>query len=222
MYRNLCTLLYDRGLLIGDKLTTLPFHTIGMEPRRQHDVPKQIYDIASLLKSTLGIFQIDDITDSFERIANDEIKYYVKNPPSFQSVLADLDIFSDTLLIIDNQIKLDKGYKKKFEQFKTVVLGKTKYPFHAHVTDILLIKVLIKMVLKKFDNQIDATTISNKMSKVLENLKEILNHDTDEASRLVRQISGKYGNGSSYKKIARDMHPEQIYLHYCLLEIDKL
>ena len=213
---------YDCGSLIGDKLTTLPFRTIGLKPSRELDVPKQIYDIASLLKSVLGIFPIDDITDSFEKIANDEIKHCVKNLPSLQSVLADLDNFSDTLLITDNQMKLNRSYQGRFEQFKTEMLGKTKYPSYAHVTDILLIRVLVKLILKKFDSQIDAITISNKMSEILEKLKEILNYDAGEANRLVRQMRGKYGKGSDDEKIIKNMRVEQVYLYDCLLEIDKL
>lgn len=58
---NFLLSVYDHSSLIGDKLTTLPFNTIGINPERGLDVPKQIYDIATLLKSTLNKLSAQEI-----------------------------------------------------------------------------------------------------------------------------------------------------------------
>ena len=63
---------YEHVSLIVDKMTTLAFHTIGLQESRRHDAPKQIYDIASLLKSLSGAPPIDQMVDLLARISKRE------------------------------------------------------------------------------------------------------------------------------------------------------
>ena len=143
--------IYDHGSLIGDKLTTLPCDTIGIDSDREHDVPKQIYDIAALLKSISSDPPMEIILDTFEKISKDEISYFKENKPTFQEVLHDLDNFSDTLLITENQIKLNTSYQGRLDTFTTELLGSERYQGYVHVSDILLIKVFVKLILKNFN-----------------------------------------------------------------------
>ena len=206
---------YDHGSLIGDKLTTLPFNTIGIKFDKS-DVPKQIYDIVSLLKSITGRFPLEMIVDAFKKVSMDEISYFKKKPPTIKEVLSDLDNFSDKLLV-KNQIKLDPAYQGRFHTFKTELLRKKQYPGYAHVSDILLIKVIIKLILKKF-NSAESETIAKKAKQILDELSD-LSQLGDKAKNTARgKLVAKYGKTSTHGKIMKDLFPEQAYLYDQLIE----
>ena len=214
--------IYEHGSLIGDKLTTLPFNTIGIDPNREIDVPKQIYDIGTLLRSISGKSLMEEIIDAFEKISSDEISYFIENKPSFNLVLEDLNSFSDQMLVTDNQIKLNKSYEGRFDKFTIEMLGKTRYPSYVHVTDILLIKVVTKIIIKKLENKMNLDTASRKLTEILDSLGAISKSEPKEKFRLVRQYVGKHGKDSSDGKIIKNLLAEQAYLYDQLLEIEKI
>ena len=211
--------IYEHGSLIGDKLTTLPFNTIGIDSNREIDVPKQIYDIATLLKSLPNPVPMRMIIDTFEKISKTEISYFKGTKPSVDDVLKDLANFSETLLIDENQIKLNPHYAGRFATFKTTMLGNVQYLAHAHVADILLIKTIIKLILKKF-NGAKLETITKKATQVLVGLTTISNMNTNDKNTESKKIRAKYGKSSNVGKIMRDLFPEQVYLYDQLIEID--
>lgn len=213
--------IYDHGSLIGDKLTTLPFNTIGINPKRELDVPKQIYDIATLLKSISGELPMEMIIDTFEKISVDEISYFKENPPTFTDVLLDLDNFSNTILITNNQIKLNSSYQGRFEKFTTELLGNGRYQGYVHVTDILLIKVIIKLILKKF-NGVELKIIAEKAKQVLNELSVISQLDNKNKIVTHKKLVAKYGKNSDEGKIMKNLFPEQTYLYDQLIEIEKM
>ncbi len=209
---------YDHGSLIGDKLTTLPFNTIGIRFDKP-DIPKQIYDIASLLKSITGRFPLEMIVDAFEKTSRDEISYFNEKSPTFEDVLSDLDNFSDKLLVTDNQIKLDPSYQGRFNKFTTELLGKRRYRGYAHVSDILLIKVIIKLILKKF-NGAESETITKKAKQILDELSE-LSQLEDKVKNIARvKLVAKYGKTSIPGKIMKNLFPEQAYLYDQLIKAE--
>ena len=211
--------LYDHGSLIGDKLTTLPFNTIGIGSDRAIDVPKQIYDIATLLKSLPNPVPMKMIIDTFKKISEIQITYFKGTKFNIDDVLKDLANFSETLLITKNQIKLNPSYQGRFEKFTTELLGNMRYPAHAHVTDILLIKTIIKLILKKF-NGAELETITEKATQVLVGLNTISNMDPSNKNIESRKIRAKYRKSSNVGKVIKDLFPEQVYLYDQLIEID--
>ena len=208
--------IYERGALIGDKLTTLPFNTIGLDLDRQLDVPKQIYDIATLLKSISDGIPMEMILDTFEKISRNEISYLKENAPTFEDVLRDLDAFSDTLLITKNQIKLSPSYLGRFETFTTEMLGTVRYLRYMHVTDILLIRVIVKLILKKF-NGTELKVITEKAKQVLNGLNNFSR--MEDKGLESKKIIAKYGKASEKGEIMKDLFPEQVYLYDQLIEI---
>ena len=216
---NFPLFIYEHGSLIGDKLTTLPFNTIGIDSNREIDVPKQIYDIATLLKSLPNPVPMRMIIDTFEKISKTEISYFKGTKPSVEDVLKDLDIFSETLLIDKNQIKLNPHYAGRFATFKTTMLGDVQYLEHAHVADILLIKTIIKLILKKFNGS-ELKMITDKATQVLVGLTTISSMNTNDKNTESKKIRAKYGKSSNVGKILRDLFPEQVYLYDQLIEID--
>ena len=213
--------IYDHGSLIGDKLTTLPFNTIGINPERELDVPKQIYDIAALLKSITGELPMEMIIDTFEKISLDEISYFKENPPTFDDVLSDLDNFSNTILITNNQIKLNPSYQGRFDKFTTELLGNERYQGYTHVTDILLIRVIIKLILKKF-NGVELKTITEKAKQILNELSTLSQLENKDKIIEHKKLVAKYGKTSDEGKIMKNLFPEQTYLYDQLIEIKKI
>jgi len=213
--------IYDHGSLIGDKLTTLPFNTIGIDPDRELDVPKQIYDIATLLKSIPDDPPIATIIDTFEKISEEELSYFTENPPTFEDVLDDLNNFSDTLLITKNQIKLNSSYQGRLEKFTTELLGDMRYQGYVHVTDIMLINTIIKLILKKF-NGVQLELITEKTKQVLTELNNFSTMKPQDKLTEFKKLVGKHGKTSDVGKIMKDLFPEQVYLYDQLIEIEKM
>lgn len=213
---------YDYGSLIGDKLTTLPFNTIGINPERRLDIPKQIYDIAILLKSAPDELSVQEIIDAFEKISADEISYFDNNPPSLDTILRDLDVFSTGLLEIGTHMKLNKSYEGCLAKFTTELLGRVRYPTFIHIIDILLINVLVKLILKKFENKIDFDVLSKKIIDILTELNRIFGLGMKEKKGITSELKMKYGKDSDEEKLIKNLLPEQAYLYDQLLEIEKL
>ncbi len=213
--------IYDHGSLIGDKLTTLPFKTIGIDSNRESDVPKQIYDIATLLKNISRELPLELIFDTFRQISRDEISYFTNHAPTFQEILDDLNTFSNDILRIDNQIKLDSSYQGRFEKFTTELLGNNRYQRYQHVTDILLIKSLISLMIKKF-NGADMEVIIEKTKEVFEGLYELTQLENKDQTYKFKEIVAKYGRSSDTGKIIKKLLPEQAFLYDKQLEIDQM
>ena len=213
--------IYDHGSLIGDKLTTLPFNTIGINSKRELDVPKQIYDIATLLKSISDEPPMGIIIDAFEKISLDEISYFKENPPTFEDVLIDLDKFSNGILITNIQIKLHPSYQGRFEKFTTEMLGNGRYQGYVHVADILLIKAIIKLILKKF-NGVKLEIITEKAKQMLNGLNDFSKLESRDKVIKSKRLVAKYGKTSDKGKIMKNLFPEQVFLYNQLIEIEKI
>lgn len=213
--------IYDHGSLIGDKLTTLPFNTIGLDSNHKPDIPKQIYDIATLLKSISGDIPLDIIVDTFEKISQDEISYFVSEPPTYAEILADLDAFSDPILINETQIKLNASYQGRFDTFTRELLGDNRYLGYAHVTDILLIKTIIKLILKKYQD-VDMKILTQKATEIVVGINKLSNLGEREKVTEAKKLVAKYGKKSEVGNIMKDLFPEQVFLYDQLLEIEKL
>lgn len=213
--------IYDRESLIGDKLTALPFNTIGIDHRRELDVPKQIYDIATLLKSVTGELSMEMIIDTFEKISLDETTYFKENPPTFKEMSDDLDTFSDKILITNNQIKLNPSYQGRFQKFAKEMLGNRRYPSYDHVADILLIKVMVKLILKKF-NGIESEKIAKKTKQMLNKLRNLSALEDIEKRNECKKLVSKYGKNSDEGKQMKNLLAEQAYLYDQLIQIDKM
>ena len=213
--------IYDHGSLIGDKLTTLPFNTIGINSDRELDVPKQIYDVAVLLKNISGDLPLELIFDAFEHISHDEISYFTNDAPTFQQVLDDLGSFPKNILRIDNQIKLNPSYQGRLEKLTTELLGKNRYRGYQHVTDILLIQLLIGLMIKKFDG-INMKVIIGKANEVFKERSELDQLEKKDKIDKFKEIVAKHGKKSDAGKIINNLTSEQAFLYDKQLEIDQM
>ncbi|RNJ77086.1 MAG: hypothetical protein EB828_01585, partial [Nitrosopumilus sp. D6] len=210
---------YDSNSLIGDKLTTLAFNTIGISSENSSHIPKQIYDITNLLKSIPQGSFILKIIDVFEKTVDAEISYCTSPLPKKAAVLDDLDKFTDKLFIKD-QIRLEPRYIGKLSTFTTNMLGKQTYIRKNHIADILLVKAIIKIILKKI-NGTDSKTVVKLANELLAGLDEISKLDLARQNIEFKNILRKYGKSSKMGRILKNLSPEQAYLYDYIIKIEK-
>ena len=213
--------IYDRGTLIGDKLTTLPFNTIGINSERKIDVTKQIYDISALIKTTQGPFPMGEIIDAFEKISGDEMSYFAHDGPSFDEILDDIVKFPEGILQMQDSIKLDKSYEDRFRMFTTELLGNTGYPKHSHMADILLVRFIIELIVKRIASNVKLDTLADRAAQVIKKLNTISKLGPKDNTAERKKIIAKYGRGST-SKIIKEAFAESAFLYGQLLEAKKL
>ncbi len=201
-------------------MTTLAFGTIGIDPQRESDVPKQIYDISNLVNSTSGQISMYEIIGAFEKIASEEISYYTREAPSFEQVLDDLVTFPESLLVKDKgRLKLNSSYQGRFSKFITELLGNTKYREYTHVSDILFLKIMSVLIQKYFKKEMDIENINGKINEIITERSRISKLEGSEETRELHKIVGKYGKKSEQGKIIKNMLPVQAYLYDQILEL---
>ena len=96
------------------------------------------------------------------------------------------------------------------------MLESTRYPGYVHVTDILLIKIIVKLILKKF-NGTELKVITEKAKQVLDGLNNF--SKMKDKGLETKKIIAKYGKASDKGKSMKDLLPEHIYLYDQLIEI---
>ena len=212
--------IYDRGSLIGDKLTTLPFNTIGINKGREKEVPKQVYDIACLLRSISAEPPMGLIAEMFERVASDEISYFTSRRPTFDQVLDDLDRFSESLIILGDQYRLNQSYAGRFRTFKANMLGGRSYSDHAHATDVLLVSAIARLTIRKLRGA-KLEDIITKAEEILDGLAALSQLKESDRKAKVKGMIGEDGQ-KEMRKVLKMMLPEQAFLHYQLAEIEAI
>ncbi len=166
----------SKGALIGDKISTLALHSIGV-PQNTGHVPKQIFDVAGLLNSVDDEI-VSDTLNSFDNLTTQKIQNYTSSPiPTTSDILADIDSSLSSLLTMD--YTLTSQHNSIYGSFTSTLLGSTtgNYPKLQHVEDILLTKLISKLIPQdpsKYSNQIQV--IKNKLNE-LQRLKQVHNKD---------------------------------------------
>ncbi|RNJ80140.1 MAG: hypothetical protein D9C04_02570 [Nitrosopumilus sp. B06] len=211
--------IYELSTLIGDKLTTLPRNTVGIQSDRERDIPKQIFDIASLIKKNNNDVSINVIAKTFKKIVKEEISYIQNNKPPFDDVLDDFDGFTKNLLMSDQQLKLNRSYEGQFNKFVNEMLGNHTYTKNMHITDILLIDVIVKLLIKGF-NGMSHKEMGERLERMLRELKMIPNEDKSEIQKKNKNLTKGYRQKNpKYSGISFNIL-EHAYLFNQIFEIE--
>jgi len=207
--------IYDHTSLIADKVTTLAFQTIGLPKSRRPDAPKQVYDIASLLKSFNGTLPIDQIVVLLADISRKE-SGYCQNEYSFDEILTDLEAFSN--FMIDDALTLNPRDAGHFGEFRTNLLT-TNYNKTEYVVDILLITLFIKLTRTVANKTQDSSAVGIRMREALTRLKNIQHSDSADKSWR-REIVRNY---DVQEKVRASKFPSrQLYLYDCIREAGRM
>lgn len=209
--------IFDREELIGDKLSTLPLETIGVG-KRPMDMPKHIYDIATLLKTGCEDTVITDVVSGFKRACREENSYFVgRDPPTYDKILLDLTSSIHNTLDKSRLNSLDVSYKGRLSQFKKN-LGRASYADRSHVTDILLVWTAAEMVRVMSEGR--AHDMSERLTRILLELRDITEQkDGDRDRKRKRLLLVKHRDDAGRYGIIKNMEYEHALLYDNLVEL---
>ena len=208
--------IFGREELIGDKLSTLPLETIGVGERTK-DIPKHIYDMATLLKAGCEDTTITDVVSGFERACKEENSYFVdRNPPTYDEILRDLISFIRKTLDQSNPSRLEGSYKGRLGLFKRN-LG-VGYADRNHVTDVMLVWTVAEMVRIMSEEKSDHD-MSKRLVHILLELRNLTEQEGSAQRHKRKQLLDKHRDNASRYDIIKNMGYEHALLYDNLFEL---
>ena len=205
--------IFGREELIGDKLSTLPLETIGVG-ERPVDMPKHIYDIATLLKAGGEDTAITDVVSGFARACRDENSYFVdRSPPTYDEILRDLTSSVRKTLDQPRLNRLDRSYKGRLGMFKKN-LGGAGYADRDHVTDILLVWTAAETVQAVSAEEGRVRDMSERLVRTLLELRDAMEQkDGDRDRRRRKLLLDKHRDDAGRYSIIKNMEYKHALLY---------
>ena len=199
---------YEPEAIIGHKMTTLAFRTIGIPEGRQTAIPKHIYDITRMLGSPGGV-RVDRMAGSLGRIIDDELSYLEDGAMGRDDVLADLDRFPAGLL--DGRAKMGEGHRGRLSAFAAGMLG-TRYTMSEHLADILLVKAALVLSLDIVRGA-DAAGAQASLDGLLAGLGRLSGLSMAEKGTKHRKITREAREAGADASVMSNLNPEQAYVY---------
>ncbi len=202
------------GSLIGDKLTTLALEKIGLPERKFSDIPKQVYDIATLLKlGSETVFQ--EAFSTFEKFTQFKMDHYeIEQPYKLNDIITGIEDSVFNLLDTTSSITITHKQDSRFGQFKSAFLGNSSdYKKTEHITDILIILLLSKLIHSYIDKSFTLGESVNLFNNVIDQLNKISNYNGEMRSSEHEKIYGLISSELPFnKKILKGAPLEHILL----------
>ncbi|MCE2507178.1 MAG: nucleotidyl transferase AbiEii/AbiGii toxin family protein [Nitrosopumilaceae archaeon] len=205
-----------RGALIGDKITTLALRKIGL-PKPQNgnfsdDLPKQIYDIATLLKSATEK-DIDESLEVFMTLTAFKVQIYDNGKYEVQEILDTILFSIKSLLSFDSQITNISEYVGIFGSFKGTYLNTVQsYKKTEHLSDILLVWSYVIFLKNFFDDSTSKIEIVKKIYNSIERYQKIIDYDVDDKKTLRDSLMNNMPTLPFNQNILHQTPVEQIFL----------
>lgn len=203
------------GALIGDKLTTLAIDKIGLPERKFGDIPKQIYDIATLLK-TANREELETAFDIFNKFTDYKVQIY-EHEPQYQ-VKEIVDSINDSMygfLDCESTVTLTSVSDGRYNSFKNRFLGTAgeQYKKTEHITNLLIVFLFSKLVSKNLDDDISSKDAAARIIEHIGEISRLQSLDEQELRRLAREdILQDFPSLPFNKNILNGPPIEQIYL----------
>ena len=186
--------LLTHGSLIADKFTTLALNKIGLPTRKFGDIPKQIYDIATLLKIGNDSIFGEAIT-IFRNFTKFKVEHYEHSPPF--NVKDTIQSINDSILdLLDTRstLTLTTEEESRFASFKGTYLSTTRnYKKTEHITNILLTKLFSKFLKETNDGNLTEDQAAKRISNVVKQFNDIMNYNASQRAEnhevLFRMVS---------------------------------
>jgi len=202
------------GSLIGDKLTTLALEKIGLPERKFDDIPKQVYDIATLLKlGSETVFQ--EAFSTFEEFTQFKVDHYeIERPYKLNDIITGIEDSVFNLLDTTSSITITHKQDSRFGQFKSAFLGNSRdYKKTEHITDILIILLLSKLIHSYIDKSFTLDESVYLFNNVIDQLNKISNYNGEMRSSEHEKIYGLISSELPFnKKILKGASLEHILL----------
>lgn len=147
--------------LFGDKLTTLAYGSIGLLPDKRSNAPKQVYDIARLLRTSAE--GLKENVDSFKSAVELQCKIQdVRH--STEDILKDVIASIDSMLTITNSIGLAGSTKDHFKSFLGQLLNGNSQTVTDHISDLLSIRLYVARMLESIQRPIPVDIMAKTLS----------------------------------------------------------
>ena len=211
-----------RPTLIHDKITTLALDNVGLRHRGNlpPELPKQIYDIATLLKST-NLAEIKNLFEPSFSIIEYKSEIYDGGRYNVNEILSSIDSSLKKLFSFGDQIKFTHEYEGMSSSFKGSYLS-TDHPYTKsfHMYDVLLVWFYSKLLLK-------TSSEPSLIHKAIDSIKDALDvHNSikmltkDERIALHKKSLDSMDNPPFPKNYLNTKPVDQVYLISKLFSFD--
>lgn len=210
---------YDYYPLIGDKLTTLAFDTIGLDVT-DPNVPKHIHDIASLVKFGGNSISMSQVRRAFENSSKVEITYVEKSKQDIASIYGDLANFYQRLLRPSLDLGLDKSYAGRFDTFANSMLSRSQKRPQMHTTDVMTVSVLVEALVLMHGKKISDAKAGEIVNDAVSELDRIRSMSSAESGARARELRSRHkkGGATDYERV-KTSPADQVYLYNCMLDM---
>lgn len=203
---------FDLNTLIGDKITTLGFKTIGLPENRRSDTIKHIYDIGTLLKLIENKTSTDKLSEIFLMIT-DYQNSFIDTKFSNESIISDIISSVNSLLVQGIGYSLESTHEGRYCTFKNQLLQKSNaYNKLNHVNDILLIKLLSSYLQLLIKDQITPKEVVERFYRDLMDFKQIILQNGSRKKQTRKEIILSYDTSTKGKFITTLSTAEQVFL----------
>ncbi|MEO9296022.1 MAG: nucleotidyl transferase AbiEii/AbiGii toxin family protein [Nitrososphaera sp.] len=212
--------IFGHGSLVGDKLTTLAFDTIGIDPNghRAIEISKHIYDIGCLVRTTTSE-EMQRMTEVFQTISRYEAAIRELADIDGVKVADDIVASMDKLLpLTDKGLVLSNAQSQRFRIFRNQLFSARDYVGLNHKIDILLIRLIASYVRIVTSGQMTISEFADRFANQVAILKALESHSSKKLAESTRRealdLLRKYKNESSL----RTLTTEELYLVGCAQE----
>jgi hypothetical protein len=204
--------IFDKGSLIGDKITTLALNSIGVPSKRYGDIPKHIYDISSLLK----ISELEDLKAvklAFDLICEYENTFFTDGRSfTAERIIDDIIKSLDGFLTIQAGYKLTNAQRSLYGSFNATLLGQGYGSPLSYINNILLVKLLAVYLQSVIKNIMSIDDFTSSLYSDLRSLKSLQSSDATERKKSHKEIMASLKPGNNYA-FAKRLPVEQALMY---------
>ena len=181
-------LVLSHGALISDKITTLALANIGLPTKKLKDVPKQIFDIATLLKLA-DQEEMHEAFETFKKLTDFKVQNY-ENDPKFtvREVIDSINESNQSFLDFSSTITINPIHESRFDSFKNRYLeqGGNQYKKTEHITDLLIVLLFSKLIYKNVEGQKTTEECAKEIVDHIKKIHELKSIDDQERRQITR------------------------------------
>ena len=201
-----------RGAIIGDKITTLALGKIGLNKSKFYDIPKQIYDISTLLK----VATENDISESlavFETLTKFKVKIFKNGLYTIDEIINGIYSSIHSLFSFKSALTIEKNYEGFFGSFTGTYLNTVQsYKKTQHISDILLVWSYGTILKKFIANSISKQDASGKIFSIVKSYDDISNSSNDEKEITRKNLFNNISKFPFDQKILKGSPVEQVFI----------
>ncbi len=203
----------SKGALLADKITTLALGTIGLKPTRQTEIAKQIYDIAALMRLS-DKHDIREAVDIFPRLTGFKTAHFHSPKYAVDDIVQNISCSVDGFLDLTSAVSITAAQAKRHSDFQGTYISKdASYKKTRHVSDILLIKILIQHVGGIFDGTRSADASSASMHGIISKINDMENNNISDPASEAESCRNSMPDSVPFNKnILNGATPEHVYL----------